>query len=225
MSTSDGSGAASTAENALSFCSYLVEKLFARWRANAAVILQTDSSGGLEPLASFGWISRLQESESFKSALRQHFLRDLSARQQALFPSLARLNDPIDDAALVEHCKSLLFVANEPTGDRLGALLVTFASELEVDDIEQLRRAIPMLRASLNLFLGVEPEPAWAKRYPLTSRQVSILRDIISGLTYRDISKSLWVSESTIKQEAKRIFLIIGVKNRFEAAKALRETP
>jgi DNA-binding CsgD family transcriptional regulator len=56
----------------------------------------------------------------------------------------------------------------------------------------------------------------------LTSRQLTILGHIESGLVNVEIAKLLMLSESTIRQETVRIYRSLGVGNRQEAVKKAR---
>lgn len=223
METADAASGA--AGNANGFCQYLVTNLFAYWRANGAMIYRAISAREIEPLASTGWVAEPEHSDGFIGLVRDHFVRHPRGKVQALYPNLEQQRGNLQVELLQPNCAAILFVSNQPHARPTGGVVVTFHSALDTDEIEQIRRTFPMLRASLNLFLGVEAEPEWAKDYSFSSRQLAILQQILDGINYRDISKALWVSESTIKQEAKRIFLALGVKNRFEAAKKLGPKP
>ena len=54
------------------------------------------------------------------------------------------------------------------------------------------------------------------KQYQLTSRQKEITALSASGKSNRDIAKELCISEHTVKDHLKEIFLIIGVHHRSE---------
>ena len=52
----------------------------------------------------------------------------------------------------------------------------------------------------------------------LSPRQTELLHQMAKGLTYAAIAAGMHLSESSIKQEASRIFRKLGVANRYEAA-------
>ena len=56
----------------------------------------------------------------------------------------------------------------------------------------------------------------------LSSRQRQVLELASREMTSRDISTQLHVSESTVKQELRRVFRTLGVDNRIDAAKLYR---
>lgn len=56
----------------------------------------------------------------------------------------------------------------------------------------------------------------------LTSRQREILGLVVEGLSNAQIAKSLYLSESTVKQHLRAAYKSLGVNNRTEAAKLFR---
>jgi len=58
----------------------------------------------------------------------------------------------------------------------------------------------------------------------LSVRQREILELVVEGLSNAQISRRLFLTESTIKQHLRRAFKILGVKNRTQAAKVMRRT-
>jgi DNA-binding NarL/FixJ family response regulator len=57
----------------------------------------------------------------------------------------------------------------------------------------------------------------------LTARQREILSLVVEGLSNAEIGNRLYLSESTIKQHLRAAYKALGVKNRTEAAKLLRD--
>lgn len=56
----------------------------------------------------------------------------------------------------------------------------------------------------------------------LTRREIEIALSILSDLSYRNISKDLFIAESTVSKHASNIFKKTGVKNRSEFLKQFR---
>ncbi|MGA2999127.1 response regulator [Bradyrhizobium sp.] len=56
----------------------------------------------------------------------------------------------------------------------------------------------------------------------LTERQTEVLRQLCRGLTNREISRALELSEKTTKSHITAIFKVLGVVNRTQAASAAR---
>lgn len=61
----------------------------------------------------------------------------------------------------------------------------------------------------------VPPQPS---RYPLTARELEILRLAASGASNADIAQSLWVTEQTVKFHLSNVYRKLGVANRTQAS-------
>jgi DNA-binding NarL/FixJ family response regulator len=57
----------------------------------------------------------------------------------------------------------------------------------------------------------------------LSARQREILELVVEGLSNAEIAGRLYLSESTIKQHLRAVYKVLGVRNRTEAAKTMRE--
>jgi DNA-binding NarL/FixJ family response regulator len=57
----------------------------------------------------------------------------------------------------------------------------------------------------------------------LSARQREILELVVEGLRNAEIAGRLYLSESTIKQHLRAVYKVLGVRNRTEAAKTMRE--
>ena len=57
----------------------------------------------------------------------------------------------------------------------------------------------------------------------LSARQREILELVMEGLSNAEIAGRLYLSESTIKQHLRKAYKLLGVRNRTEAAKTMRE--
>jgi DNA-binding NarL/FixJ family response regulator len=53
---------------------------------------------------------------------------------------------------------------------------------------------------------------------PLTERESEVLQRLASGASNREISRSLFITESTVKRHVYNIFGKLNVRNRTEAA-------
>jgi DNA-binding NarL/FixJ family response regulator len=58
----------------------------------------------------------------------------------------------------------------------------------------------------------------------LSVRQREILGYVVEGLSNAEIGRRLYLSESTIKQHLRAAFRLLGVSNRTEAAKTMRDS-
>ena len=75
-------------------------------------------------------------------------------------------------------------------------------------------------RQLLGYFLSQNENP---KIGDLTARQREILEMVVEGLSNAEIAGRLYLSESTIKQHLRAVYKELGVRNRTEAAKTMRE--
>jgi DNA-binding NarL/FixJ family response regulator len=75
-------------------------------------------------------------------------------------------------------------------------------------------------RQLLGYFLSQNENP---KIGDLTARQQEILEMVVEGLSNAQIAGRLYLSESTIKQHLRAVYKELGVRNRTQAAKTMRE--
>jgi DNA-binding NarL/FixJ family response regulator len=75
-------------------------------------------------------------------------------------------------------------------------------------------------RQLLGYFLSQNENP---KLGDLTARQREILEMVVEGLSNAQIARRLYLSESTIKQHLRAVYKELGVRNRTQAAKTMRE--
>ena len=75
-------------------------------------------------------------------------------------------------------------------------------------------------RQLLRYFLSQNENP---KIGELSARQREILEMVVEGMSNAQIAERLYLSESTIKQHLRGTYKALGVRNRTEAAKTMRE--
>jgi DNA-binding NarL/FixJ family response regulator len=75
-------------------------------------------------------------------------------------------------------------------------------------------------RQLLRYYLSQNENP---KIWELSARGREILEMVVEGLSNAQIAGRLYLSESTIKQHLGAVYKVLGVRNRTEAAKAMRE--
>ena len=75
-------------------------------------------------------------------------------------------------------------------------------------------------RQLLRYYLSQNEKP---KIGGLSARQREILEMVVEGLSNAEIAGRLYLSESTIKQHLRAVYKVLGVRNRTEAAKTMRE--
>ena len=76
---------------------------------------------------------------------------------------------------------------------------------------------------SLAASLGLKIPRAAKPREELSPREQEVHELLAQGLTNEEIAKLLYISLSTTKVHVKHIFEKLGVRSRFEAARALRD--
>jgi DNA-binding NarL/FixJ family response regulator len=76
--------------------------------------------------------------------------------------------------------------------------------------------------------MGLVSEMAAKEREPdlsgLSPRKVEILEMVAEGLSNAQIAKRLYLSESTVKQHLRSAYKALGVKNRNQAARLVRNS-
>jgi DNA-binding NarL/FixJ family response regulator len=75
-------------------------------------------------------------------------------------------------------------------------------------------------RQLLGYFLSQNQNPSIGD---LSARQREILEMVVEGLSNAEIAGRLYLSESTIKQHLRAVYKVLGVRNRTQAAKTMRE--
>ena len=75
-------------------------------------------------------------------------------------------------------------------------------------------------RQLLGYLLGQEETPEVGD---LSVRQRKVLEMVVEGLSNAEIAGRLYLSESTIKQHLGAVYKVLGVRNRTQAAKTMRE--
>jgi DNA-binding NarL/FixJ family response regulator len=91
--------------------------------------------------------------------------------------------------------------------------------ELRAVEVVQ-RGELAAPRELLGYFLSQNENP---KIGGLSIRQQEILEMVVEGLSNAEIAGRLYLSESTIKQHLRAVYKVLGVHNRTEAAKTMRE--
>jgi DNA-binding NarL/FixJ family response regulator len=75
-------------------------------------------------------------------------------------------------------------------------------------------------RQLLGYYLSQNEKP---KIGELLARQREILELVVEGLSNAEIARRLYLSESTIKEHLRAVYKVLGVRNRTEAAKTMRD--
>jgi DNA-binding NarL/FixJ family response regulator len=97
----------------------------------------------------------------------------------------------------------------------LSALRLVLAGEIYVPPL-----MLDLAAVAADGSARVVPEPGER----LTERQTEVLRQLCRGLSNKEISRALELSEKTTKSHITAIFKVLGVVNRTQAAAAARRT-
>lgn len=196
----------------IDLCRQVVHAGFANGMVRGCGLFYLDSKSLLKPVASYG---QFMDVDSGLSAWCDSTLslavRDKKARTGTLsmdsktfsvlaLPFIAN-GVPIGLAALVIESDSYKLEIPDEMESVVSKLGAFYLNSLDFGNV-----------ANLNSLAVIGPED-------LTTRQLTILTHIESGLVNLEIAKVLMLSESTIRQETVKIYRALGVGNRQEAVR------
>jgi two-component system, NarL family, nitrate/nitrite response regulator NarL len=128
---------------------------------------------------------------------------------------LSSSEDP-DDVRLALKSGALGYVPKSASPRNiLSALRLVLAGEIYVPPLMLDLAAVAAAGSA-----RVAPEPGER----LTERQTEVLRQLCHGLSNKEISRALELSEKTTKSHITAIFKVLGVVNRTQAAAAAKRT-
>ena len=180
----------------------------AQHEADLAISLATSSNLGQTPLASL--------AHAAAGAAHAGLGRLPEARSELEHALRARRRRPGISAWATIDIMLLLTKVLIDLGDRSPAAVLAGEVSLLLaaapDDAHPLRTRLERLERRLD---GRSPAPVLA--YPLTERELTVLRLLRSALSRREIAKALNLSENTIKTQVKSIYGKLGVSARGDA--------
>ena len=211
--------------NASDFCRFITVVAFREFGALSAVMLRLEPNEQLITVGNYGQ-AKPEESKATLDQIRLETINRAISEQR-----------PVSVEKLAPHIEQgFIAIPFSPTGEALGALGVTFRKtltwmripEAELELLQLLSELIavnslPKMRAAgllSRLYLDDENLDSLSS---ITPRQLQILDEMAIGKTNSQIAKTLNLSESTIKQEAVRIFRILGVNSRQRAVSVGKE--
>lgn len=128
---------------------------------------------------------------------------------------LSSSEDP-DDVRLALKSGALGYVPKSASPRNiLSALRLVLAGEIYVPPL-----MLDLAAVAADGSARVAPEPGER----LTERQTEVLRQLCHGLSNKEISRALELSEKTTKSHITAIFKVLGVVNRTQAAAAAKRT-
>lgn len=203
------------AEGPRHFCEYLVTSLLSAEGVNSAIIFES-SPARFATRGRAGLLAAIPHLDGLGTSLLAQLQVSDTGSGLTLHSSVKDLMRAQPELGLPAQVQALLLVGDHSLAATRSWLLLTFDHELSIAQVEAVRKALPILRAGLKVFVTDAPVGFQPDLSRLSKRQVQILQYIIDGHQYATISQLLFVSLSTVKQEARRIFEILGAKNKSE---------
>jgi DNA-binding CsgD family transcriptional regulator len=196
-------------------CRQIVHAGFADGLARGCALYYLDNKSSLRLVASHGLVVESPEelsawddsplSEAIRGKTAVSGLVSISGKQLSVLAiALGTSSAPIGLVALVIDDPSYSVNMPQELSDGVAKLGAFYLESLDFGNIS----------SGKGVVVG-NPED-------LTSRQLTILGHIETGLVNIEIAKLLMLSESTIRQETVRIYRSLGVGNRQEAVKKAR---
>ncbi|MFL5968323.1 MAG: LuxR C-terminal-related transcriptional regulator [Gaiellaceae bacterium] len=151
-----------------------------------------------------------------------HEARVLSAFARAVASHFADANGELDADALNEACALAVESGNFDgfvVAYRSCPALLAHLSKLAIDPRPFLQ-VVEELDPRLAETLGIQRAESTRSGEDLTPREHEILSLVQQGLSNRQIARTLWVAESTVKVHMRHIFEKLGVRSRTQAAAA-----
>jgi DNA-binding CsgD family transcriptional regulator len=195
-------------------CRQIVHSSFAPEQTRGCQIFFLDNKSTLRPIASYG--ETIDHSEEL-TAWDDSPLSEAIREKRTVIQSPESKSADQEDSVL-----ALPFVSN---GVPTGLLSLITKSDLSTLKVHN---EVAAIIGKLGAFyletldfgnVSTSTGPINLSTDDLTSRQITILGHIESGLVNLEIAKILMLSESTIRQETVRIYRALGVNNRQEAVK------
>lgn len=209
--------------NSSEFCRYLAVVSLRDLKARTALLVRRDLDGTLRLHGQHGLVNRRTE-------LAQLPLREENHLQHAIDHQRVVV---VSDGS---HDRCFLAIPFNTGSPVLGAIGIGFAddaksitlTQAELELIQLLGElmtvnSLPRMRATgilTKIYFDSEIE---SEQNEFTIRQLRILDEMAIGRTNAQIAKTLALSESTIKQEAVKIFRLLGVNNRQRAVSVSKE--
>ena len=162
----------------------------------------------------------LEASEAVTTHLEAGVLREFA---KAVASRFERSDSTIDPNLLMTA-----LIATRDTGNfdafvcayRAFPMLLLTPPELTQIDTDPFSELVRSLDGGLAATLGMKPpqREAQSPAEPLTPREREVLDLVRQGLTNREIARTLWIAESTVKVHIHHVLAKLGARSRTEAA-------
>ena len=209
--------------NCSEFCRFLAIVALRDLKARTALLVRRDLDGTLRLHGQHGLTSKRVDGSEFQ------ILEEASLQQAIQLQNVIETSEPSSN-------RSFLAIPFNSSSPVQGAIGLAFSleggkvplSSVELDLIQILGELIavnslPRMRATGMLSKIYFDSEIVEETSEFTARQLRILDEMAIGRTNSQIANSLAMSESTVKQEAVKIFRMLGVSNRQRAVSVSKE--
>jgi LuxR family maltose regulon positive regulatory protein len=162
----------------------------------------------------------LEASEAVTTHLEACVLREFAKAVASRFEH--------SDSTIDRNLLTNALIATRETGNfdafvcayRAFPMLLLTLPELDPTDTRPFFELVRSLDRGLAATLGLKPPPreAHSSAEPLTPREREVLELVRQGLTNREIARTLWIAESTVKVHIHHVLAKLGARSRTEAA-------
>jgi ATP/maltotriose-dependent transcriptional regulator MalT len=211
--------------NASDFCRFITVVALRDFQAISAVMVRVEPSHRLKSVGLYGQV-KPEDSDGAREKLQLELLSKAITEQTLI--EIERVESGSD--------QSFIAIPFTPNGEALGALGVTFRTHAQGSAIPKAEVELLQLLSELiavNSLPRMKTSGLLSKLYydqnslegisAITTRQLQVLDEMAIGKTNSQIARAMNLSESTIKQEAVRLFRILGVNTRQRAVAVGKE--
>jgi LuxR family maltose regulon positive regulatory protein len=159
--------------------------------------------------------------DASEAVTTHHETRALSAFGRAVASHVSHPDGTIDETLLRDACVVAKETGNLDafvTAYRACPALLLRLPDIDVDTpqlLQLVRELDPRLTETVGLRTGFMPRKSGEE---LTRREREVLELVQQGLSNRQIARTLWIAESTVKRHVHHILEKLGVQSRTEAA-------
>jgi LuxR family maltose regulon positive regulatory protein len=153
-------------------------------------------------------------TDQIDGRILRSFVRGIVSHQESSEDSPERVSHAFREARATGNLDACVVAY------RAYPLLLTALEGLGRADVEALQRLVRATDPQLAEKAGFGPPLASSatRREPLTARELEVFELLRQGMTNREIARSLWIEESTVKVHVRHILQKLSARSRTEAA-------
>lgn len=198
-------------------CKELVMAYFLNHGATKARLVTTDDDGNITYIGDFGFpekqAGKTQAIEQWQNRTDEIFKIEIGPGGFGWSETGTYIQARVDERAQLR-----------------GWITVGFSSAPESEEATQIEALLTALKHPIGLYLALTAKPAnqamltpsvrgHVGKDAFSQRQLSILQGMVEGKTNHELASDLGFSVSTIRHETMRIYQLLGVSDRREAAR------